>query len=264
LLNQSKILQIATAGGSGLTGFFTVGNSLTAIVTALENTGRFHVINRPSVFTRNNKKAIIASGQEIAVPVNIQSSINNDGTNAGIVSNSSIQYKNVTLQLEVVPLINSEKEVSLDILQSNNEVAGSTRIDNNDIPTIATRYVRTSVTVPNEATLVLGGLIKTSQSRARSGIPVLSSIPVLGYLFSNTTKEKTRNELVILIRPVVTWAPPDAVQLREREMEYMNIQPDLEATIYPEAKKKKAPADQMLKKPAVPLREKPIPQKNQP
>ncbi len=257
LLRQGVVKQIATAGGSGLTGFFTAGNSMTAIVTALENTGRFHVINRPSVFTRNNKKAIITSGQEIAVPTSTISSGASGNVNGNLSQQTQIQFKQVALKLEVVPLINSDKEVSLDILQSNNEVSGSTIIDNNAIPTIATRYVRTSVTVPNDATLVLGGLIKTSQSRARNGIPILSSIPLIGYLFSTTTKEKTRNELVILIRPVVTWAPPDAIKLREREMEFMNIQPDLESTIYPEVKKKKSAPEPMLRKSAaIPLRDK--------
>ena len=263
LLKQDTVRQIAAAGASGLTGYFTAGNSLTAVVTALENTNRFTVVNRPSVFTKNNKKAIIASGQEIAVPQNIQSSINSTNVgNAGVVTNSSVQYKNVTLQLEVVPLINSDKEVSLDILQRNNEVSGSTRIDNNDIPTIATRYVRTSVTVPNNATLVLGGLIKSSVNNAKTGIPILSSIPLLGALFSTTTKEKVRTELVILIRPEVTWAPPDAIDLREREMEYLNIPPDLESTLFPDVKAKKATPEVMLRKPAAPLREKgPAPKK---
>ena len=263
LLKQDTVRQIAAAGASGLPGYFTAGNSLTAVVTALENTNRFTVVNRPSVFTKNNKKAIIASGQEIAVPQNIQSSINSTNVgNAGVVTNSSVQYKNVTLQLEVVPLINSDKEVSLDILQRNNEVSGSTRIDNNDIPTIATRYVRTSVTVPNNATLVLGGLIKSSVNNAKTGIPILSSIPLLGALFSTTTKEKVRTELVILIRPEVTWAPPDAIDLREREMEYLNIPPDLESTLFPDVKAKKATPEVMLRKPAAPLREKgPAPKK---
>ena len=263
LLKQDTVRQIAAAGASGLTGYFTAGNSLTAVVTALENTNRFTVVNRPSVFTKNNKKAIIASGQEIAVPQNIQSSINSTNVgNAGVVTNSSVQYKNVTLQLEVVPLINSDKEVSLDILQRNNEVSGSTRIDNNDIPTIATRYVRTSVTVPNNATLVLGGLIKSSVNNAKTGIPILSSIPLLGALFSTTTKEKVRTELVILIRPEVTWAPPDAIDLREREMEYLNIPPDLESTLFPDVKAKKATPEVMLRKPAASLREKgPAPKK---
>ncbi len=258
LLKQDTVRQIAAAGASGLTGYFTAGNSLTAVVTALEDSGRFHVINRPSVFTRNNKKAIIASGQEIAVPTSTIS--NGSGVNNnGLAQQTNIQYKNVTLQLEVVPLINSDKEVSLDILQTNNEVSGFTTIDNNNIPTIATRYVRTSVTVPNEATLILGGLIKTTTNRTKTGIPFLMNIPVLGVLFSNTSKEKNRNELVILIRPTVTWAPPDAIALRERENEFMNLPPDLESTVYPAVARKKAPPEEMLRKSAVPLREKSTP-----
>jgi type II secretory pathway component GspD/PulD (secretin) len=192
-------------------------------------------VSRPSVFTRNNKKAIIASGQEIAVPTNIQSSLTPVNSTSGIVSNSSIEFKTVTLQLEVVPLINSDREVALDILQKEDEVSGSTQIDNNTIPNIATRYVKTSVTVPNQATLVLGGLIKQSNNHTHSGVPWLSNIPVLGYLFSNTTKEKIRQELVILIRPEVSWAPPEDAQLRQRAQEFFNMPPDLEATVYPKA-----------------------------
>lgn len=236
LLNQSTISKVAAIGGSGLSGYVAGGNSLTAIVTALQNSNRFKVVSRPSVFTRNNKKALIASGQEIAVPTNIQSALNSVNNSNGIVTNSSVQFKTVTLQLEVVPLINSDKEVSLDILQKEDEVSGSTRIDNNDIPTIATRYVKTSVTVPNQATLVLGGLIKQSTNNVKSGVPILSNIPVLGYLFSSTSKEKIRTELVILIRPEVTWTPPEAVQLRQRAEEFLSIPPNIESSIYPPGK----------------------------
>ncbi len=247
LLNQDTVRAVAAAGGSGLTGFVTAGNSLTAIVNALENTNRFRVVSRPSVFTRNNKKAIIASGQEIPVPTSIISSPNSV-TNSGIATQSQVQFKNVTLQLEVVPLINSDREVSLDILQKVDEISGSTRIDNNDIPTIATRYVKTSVSVPNEGTLVLGGLIKQSQNRTKSGIPWLSNIPVLGYLFSNTIKEKIRTELVILIRPVVSWAPPESIQIRERAQEFLNMDPDVEATLFPRGTRQEAAPELPVRK----------------
>ncbi len=248
LLNQNSVRAIAAAGGSGLTGFVTAGNSMTAVVTALENSNRFRVVSRPSVFTRNNKKAIIASGQEIAVPTSIQSSLDASNNSNGIVTSSSVQFKRVALQLEVVPLINSEREVSLDILQKVDEVSGTTRIDNNDIPNIATRYVKTSVSVPNEGTLVLGGLIKQSQNRSRSGIPFLSNIPVLGYLFSNTIKEKIRTELVILIRPVVSWAPPESVHIRERAQEFLNMDPDVEATLFPRGTRQEAEPDMPVRK----------------
>ncbi len=100
------------------------------------------------VFTTNNKKAIIASGTEIPVPVNtIQSATGGGIINTGLAQQSNIQFKKVALQLEVVPLINSEKEVSLDILQKIDSLAGSTTVDGNAIPNIATRYIRTTVSV---------------------------------------------------------------------------------------------------------------------
>jgi len=233
LLNQDTVRAVAAGGASGLSGFVTAGNSMTAVVTALENSNRFRVVSRPSVFTRNNKKAIIASGQEIAVPTNIQSALNSTNNSNGIVTNSSVQFKRVALQLEVVPLINSDREVALDILQKVDEVSGTTRIDNNDIPNIATRYVKTSVTVADGGTLVLGGLIKQSFNRSRTGIPLLSDIPLLGYLFSTTTKEKLRTELVILIRPVVSWAPPESDLIRQRTEEFLNMEPNPESSLYP-------------------------------
>ncbi|HEX8680275.1 MAG TPA: secretin N-terminal domain-containing protein, partial [Chthoniobacterales bacterium] len=124
------------SGGSNI--WVNAGFGLTAIVRALDSTGRFKTISRPNVFTSNNKKAIIASGTEIPVPVSTIST-GTGGVVGGLAQQSNIQFKKVALQLEVVPLINSEKEVTLDILQKLDEVAGSTRVDNNDIPTISTR-----------------------------------------------------------------------------------------------------------------------------
>ncbi len=256
LLNQDTIKGIVTAGASGLTGYATAGNTLTAVVRALESTSRFRVVSRPSVFTSNLKKAIIASGQEIAVPTNIQSSVNsvNQG-NAGLVTNSQVQYKNVTLKLEVVPLINSEREVDLDIVQKNDEVSGSTIIDGNSIPNIATRYVKTHVTVPNQATLVLGGLIKANTDRVRSGIPLLKDIPVLGYLFSTTTNKKLRQELVILIRPEVSWSPEEDIATREKHQEFYKMPPDLEATVYPTTTRSRTDPEQKIPvRKAIPVR----------
>lgn len=235
LLTQRSISQIAVAGGSGLSGFFTAGDTLNAIVTALENTNRFRVTARPHIFTSNNKKAIIASGQEIAVPTQSLTTANTGGVNNGDNASvsSSIQFKKVALQLEVVPLINSEREVTLDILQKVDEISGSTRVGGNDIPTISTRYIKTTVSVPNEATIILGGLIQVSDQKGYAGIPYLSKIPVLGTLFRTTSKSTVRRELVILIRPSVTISPDESVQAREREQEFLKIEPDIEGTLYP-------------------------------
>jgi general secretion pathway protein D len=214
---------------SGVTAYVAAGNTLAAIVHALDSTGRFRTISRPTVFTSNNKKAIIASGTEIPVPVStISASTGTSLISTGLSQQSNIEFKKVALQLEVVPLINSEKEVSLDILQKVDSVAGTTRVDNNDIPNIATRYIRTTVSAPNRSTVVLGGLIMDRNDRARSGFPILGRLPLIGALFSDTTKTKERNELIVLMRPEVTLTKLDLYRLREKQEGKTHFGPELE------------------------------------
>src|SRR5207245_5971183 len=154
--------------------YVAAGTAFASIVHFLESTGRFRVINRPVVFTSNNKKAIIASGTEIPVPVNtLTNVVNQTSANGTAAVASNIEFKRVALQLEVVPLINSEHEVSLDILQKIDSVARSTILNGNSIPNIATRYVRTNVAAPSGSTIILGGLITTSKQKNVKGIPIL-------------------------------------------------------------------------------------------
>lgn len=223
LINFRNLL---TAAGSATNVYVNAGDVLTSVVHMLDATGRFKVINRPVVFTSNNKKAIIASGQEIPVPV---STLTNATTiNSVAAVQSSIQYKKVALQLEVVPLINSEKEVSLDILQKLDSLAGSTNVSGNTIPNIATRYIRTNVTAPNCSTIILGGLITDNTQRNTSGIPILSKIPVVGGLFRNTLKSKQRQELLVLMRPEVTLTQTDLQRLRRKYEDRTHFGPEMD------------------------------------
>ena len=224
----NAIRQVAT--GTNL--YIAAGNYLTTVVHLLESTGRFKVISRPMVFTSNNKKAIIASGQEIPVPV---STLSNAGTtgigNNGVAAvESSIQFKKVALQLEVVPLINSEKEVSLDILQKiDSVVAGSsTNIGGNSVPTIATRYIRSTVSAPNGATIILGGLIQDNKGRSYNGIPILDRIPGIGALFRGTSKSHSRTELIVLMRPEVSLTKLDLYRLRQKNEDKTHFGPEME------------------------------------
>jgi type II secretory pathway component GspD/PulD (secretin) len=212
----------------------------------LDATGRFKTINRPVVFTSNNKKAIIASGQEIPVPVSTLSTIVNTNTGGGVnpppVNNfgtqSSIQYKKVALQLEVVPLINSEKEVTLDILQKIDSLGQTpANIDGNAIPTIVTRYIKTTVSAPNGATIVLGGLITDNKTLTKSGIPVLSRIPLLGALFRTTSKTGDRKELIILMRPEVALTKLDLYRLRQKNEDRTHLGPEMDQDDCPDCPK---------------------------
>jgi len=241
----NTITQLASTAASGYNLYLAAGNTLAAIVHALDSTGRFRTISRPTVFTSNNKKAIIASGTEIPVPVSsltapvstITAATPGTTTTAPFATSSNIQFKKVALQLEVVPLINSEKEVSLDILQKIDSLAGTTRIDNNDIPNIATRYIRTNVSAPNCSTIILGGLIQDNNKRNQSGIPLLDRVPWVGSLFRYTTKNKDRTELIVLMRPEVTLTKLDLYRLRQKGEGRTHFGPELEQDDCPDCPK---------------------------
>ncbi len=230
IIDPSGLVNFGTAlqqVASGTNVYVAAGNYLSTIVHLLESTGNFKVISRPMVFTSNNKKAIIASGQEIPVPVN---TLTNATTSVGVASvASSIQFKKVALQLEVVPLINSEKEVSLDILQKIDSLEGATTtIDVNHPPTINTRYIRTNVSAPNGATIVLGGLITDNKAKQFNGVPILDRIPVLGYLFRSTGSSHRRTELIILMRPEVTLTKLDLYRLRRKSEDRTHFGPEID------------------------------------
>jgi type II secretion system protein D len=234
LVNFANILRNV---GSGTNVYIAAGNYLAAIVHAMESTGRFRVISRPMVFTSNNKKAIIASGSEIPVPV---STLANAVTTTSVAAvQSSIEFKKVALQLEVVPLINSEKEVSLDILQKIDSVVpgSNVNIGGNSVPTIATRYIRTNVSAPNCSTIVLGGLIQDNKNISKGGIPYLSKLPVVGALFRNTIKNHDRTELIILMRPEVSLTKLDLYRLRQKSEDRTHFGPELEQEDCPDCPK---------------------------
>src|SRR5204863_9775976 len=235
LINFSQIIQ-NVGGGTNI--YVAAGNAFATIVHLLESTSRFKVLSRPTVFTSNNKKAIIASGQEVPVPVNTLTNTGVVGTTAAV--SASIEYKQVVLQLEVVRLISSEKEVSLDILQKIDSIVpnGNVVISGNSVPTIDTRYIRTNVSANNGSTIILGGLIEDQKQKSYSGIPYLSRIPLIGAAFRGTSTSKERRELIILMCPQVTLTKLDQYRLRQKwENTNTHFGPELDQAECPDCPK---------------------------
>ncbi|TAE76779.1 MAG: hypothetical protein EAZ65_01275 [Verrucomicrobia bacterium] len=184
------------APGLGIYG--KIGRYMNVYLKALQDSSRFNVISRPTVFMANNQKGTIKSGQQVAVPTTNYTS----GTVGGTSTN--IEYRDVALSLEVIPLVNSKDEVTLQIYLLNDEIVDRDEIEGvGSVPVIATRELVTTVTVPNNETIVLGGLITARDSKTRAGIPILSQLPYLGSLFGSTSKKEDREELLIFIQPQI-------------------------------------------------------------
>jgi type II secretion system protein D len=205
-----------------------IADTVQGYVSALETTNRFKVLSRPSVFALNNKKATITSGQLIPVPSQTITALGNGNNNGNVTT--TVEYRDVVLKLEVVPLINPNGEVTLTIAQVNDTIIGTQRVEPNDIPIIGTEQLITTITVPDGHTVVLGGLISEETKRDTEGIPLVSRIPLLGNLFKENRKNKNRKELIIFLQPKVV---DDEGKLRDA-----SLSEDLRTTIGADAAKR--------------------------
>ncbi len=200
--NSFPVFDRSNLTGGGLRAFGTVGD-MRIFVKALQTKTDFTVLSRPSIFTSNNQKGSISSGERIAIPTN-----SNSFSNGGASTN--IEYQDVVLKLEVIPLVNSDHEITMQIALLNDEQNGTQTITGAGsngadltVPKISTREILTTVTVPNNDTVVLGGLIVGRNGKDKSGIPFLSDIPYLGALFGTNTNTHDRSELMVLMQPSI-------------------------------------------------------------
>jgi len=197
---------LAASAFTGLTLYGTIANSLDYYVRAIETTGKFKILSRPVVYTTNNKKAVISSGQRVPYTSSTLTSTSLSGVgpnqNAGVTAN--ITYLDVLLKLEVLPLINANRDVTLVIVQTNNNVLREEQFGSgNKAPVVGAQELTTTVTVPSGGTVVLGGLIIENTKADDGGLPFLMRLPVLGYIFKQTTRAVERRELLILLQPTV-------------------------------------------------------------
>lgn len=218
----SQMAQVATAALPGMQIATFIAGSIDLYIQALTATTRFRVASRPSIFTANNKKAVIFNGRKIAVPTSTVTTLGAGGSAATTTGSqqSNIQYQDVVLKIEVVPLINSAREITLQIIQTNDNIipGASTDIGGGvSVPEIATQELTTTAIVPDRGTILLGGLITQQDDKTVSGVPFLSSVPLMGNLFKSTTDTTRRTELVVMIQPSVVQDTPELREISKTE-----------------------------------------------
>jgi type II secretion system protein D len=202
---QNTPFNPGSISGAGLRAYGQIGD-LSIFLKAVQTRSDFTVLSRPSIFTSNNQKGVISSGERIAIPTG-SNSYGGGGVNGSV--STQIEYQDVVLKLEVIPLVNSDNEITMQIALLNDEQNGTQTIQGGaggedlTVPRISTREILTTATVPNNNTIVLGGLIVNRSGQEKSGIPILSDIPYLGRLFSNTKDTNDRSELMVFIQPSV-------------------------------------------------------------
>ncbi len=207
---NTNISSIGNNAPSGFTWFGQFGDDFTVAINALAQDNRVKVLSRPSVQTSHAVPASLFVGETRPY---ITGSTFYGGDFGGASARSQYQQLQIGLQLQILPLINPEGLVVMDIQQSIQQVAGSVNIDGNDVPITQDQNANAKVAVKDKDTIILGGFIQNTMSKNESGVPYLRDIPLLGNLFKAKNRNDTRRELLVLIRPTVLPTPEDAASL---------------------------------------------------
>jgi len=175
---------------SGLNlGVLTLDNLKVTLDMLAEDAGT-HLISKPTVTVLNNHKALIKIGTTIPVP-EISRGISGDLY--------SYKEKDVSMTLLVIPQIGDNNQITLNVHPIMEEIIGYTGPSEALQPITSKREVETTVMLKDGETLVLGGLIKSSETKNVKKLWLLGDIPILGYLFKNTTVKKQKSDLLIFI-----------------------------------------------------------------
>jgi len=157
------------------------------IISAAESKGVGKLLSKPKVITQNNEKAIVKQGTKIPVQTTINNTI-------------SVQFIDAVLKLEVTPQITAEGTISMLVLVENTAIDnGIQRVQN--IPALSTQSVEAHVVINDGGTVVIGGVIVSSQRTDISEVPLLGSIPLIGHLFKRTNVSVSSQELLFFLTP---------------------------------------------------------------
>jgi general secretion pathway protein D len=179
------------------------------ILNALRAVSDVKVLSTPSVVVLDNQPATLQVGDQ--VPVATASATVLSGTASPVVN--TIDYRNTGVILRVVPRINSNGNVLLDVEQEISNVAAGSA--GSLTPTVSQRRVKSSIAVASGQTVLLAGLISERSENSRQGLPLVDQLGEFGKLFGSNNKVKQRTELIIFIRPQIIRDGVDAMRVAE-------------------------------------------------
>ena len=203
-------------GGIGTPASFSSGmrysiasaNKLAAAIHASATENRLKVITSPHILASNNKEAKIQIGSSEPILTNTYTTpgataaSTTSVVSTGIVE-GTIEYKDIGVILSVTPRISDGKLVTLEISIEQSTVAQKDLGNLKNVPFFPKKTAKTTLSIMEGQTIVIGGLIDESKGRSSSGVPFLSKIPILGALFGYQTREDTGRETILLMTPHV-------------------------------------------------------------
>ena len=215
-LQQAAVstLLAATGGSFGLGGNLGSNAIFGFVINAVKSDTNSNVLSTPSIMTLDNQQAKILVGQDI--PISTGEALSNNFDNAF----RTIQRQNVGIQLDVKPQINAGGTIKLALRQEVSSIAGPVSSSSSEL-ILNKRELSTTVTVDDGQIIALGGLIDDNERRTIEKVPLLGDLPGIGALFRSKSRNRTKTNLMIFIRPTIVKSASDAQRLAAERYNYM-------------------------------------------
>ena len=187
---------------SGVNAYFTVFDwNLDVVLKAVQNDSNAQIMSSPKITTMDNKEATFESTERIYWKGEETHYASSDYTS------QSIKSEDIGIKLTVTPRINNKGYITLTIEQEIQSNDGYTELNGSQYPLLNTRKMGADLAVQSGETVVLGGLAQNSVSKSTTKVPILGSIPLLGWLFRHETDEQNRTDIVVFLTPRVLDTP---------------------------------------------------------
>jgi general secretion pathway protein D len=202
-----------------------LGGRISVAVNAAAADNRLNVISSPHILASNNKEAKIQIGTSEPILTNTYTTTSTSSTE---VVEGTIEYKDVGIILTVTPRISDAGLITLEIEIEKSDASTKDVFGRTNVPYFDKKTAKTTLSVSEGQTIVIGGLIEDTKQRNKSGVPLLTKIPIIGALFGTHDLEDKKKELVILMTPhiitdhiqskIVTDEFRDKVEGSERDL----------------------------------------------
>lgn len=201
--------------GGGLTYLMNISTNYNILVTALSTDANVNVLQRPRIVTSHAVEARFFAGSTIPF---IQGSYFGTGSSFG---SSYYQRQDVGVELNVVPYLTKDGLVVMEVEQRIEEIAPNNAgvQTTANAPVTNKREANSMISIRSGEAVLLGGYIRAQKGNSQSGVPFLKDVPLLGYLFRSTQIDKSRTELMILMRPTILPTPQSAADLTKEYQE---------------------------------------------
>jgi len=191
--------------------------NLGAIFQAYQKDKDVHILSTPQLLTLDNEEAEIYVGKN--VPYQTRSE-----TSSADLDYSTYEYKDVGVSLKITPQISQERFVRLNIFQEVTKLVDSAT--SGDRPTTLKRTTKTTVSIKDRNTIVIGGLVGDDITNTVYKVPCLGDIPLLGWLFKYKSENSEKTNLFIFITPHIIESPVEAKALYEKKQKHINTVED--------------------------------------